>query len=297
MRIASWNINGLRASLKTGDFQKWLSETSPDIVGLQEVKATPDQVDESAWRGLGYECWWHPAEKPGYSGALLLAKTRPHAVILGLGDPRFDAEGRVIQADFGTFMFLTAYFPNSGRGEDRVRYKVEFNQAFITRCDDLVRAGRNVVFVGDLNAAHTEADLARPEENRTVAGFLPIEREWVGRFIEHGWIDTFRAFYPSVHDAYTYWDAWRDRRARNVGWRIDYVWVNAGFLPAVKDSYIQAAYMGSDHCPVGAELDVAVEPPPGDDVVPVIAASAGATLVGEPGAAASRPARLPGFES
>lgn len=180
MRISSWNINGLRASLKTGDFMKWLSETQPDIVGLQEVKATPEQLGfDMPWRELGYKDWWKPAAKSGYSGALLLSKVDPIEVRLGIGDAEFDSEGRVIEADFPGFTFVTAYFPNSGRGEDRVDYKVRFNATFLARMDAIRAEGRNVLWVGDMNVAHTEDDIARPDENRGVAGFLDVERAYI----------------------------------------------------------------------------------------------------------------------
>lgn len=256
MRICSWNINGLRASLKTGDFMKWLEEVQPDIAGIQEVKATPDQVGEPPWRVLGYKDWWHPAEKPGYSGALLLSKVEPDAVRLGVGGVDFIEEGRAIEADFGNTTLITAYWPNSGRGADRVDYKLRFNAAFLDRVDALKAQGRDVLFCGDLNAAHTPNDLARPDENRGVAGFLDIERAWVDEVIKHGYIDTFRAFYPGQQDAYTYWDAWRERRQRNIGWRIDYVFVNSRLLPYVEDAFVQAEYLGSDHCPVGVEIEL-----------------------------------------
>ena len=256
MRICSWNINGLRASLKTGDFIKWLTETQPDVVGLQEVKATAGQLGfDLPWREHGYKEWWKPASKAGYSGALLLSRIEPLEVRLGMGVEEFDSEGRVIEADFPGFTYITAYFPNSGRGEDRVDFKLRFNTAFLARVDELRKSGRNVVFAGDMNVAHTEEDLARPDENRGIAGFLDIERAFVDEVIRHGYIDTFRAFNPGAREVYTYWDAWRERRQRNIGWRIDYVFTNAALLPDVRDSFVQAEYLGSDHCPVGIDLD------------------------------------------
>ncbi len=255
LQICSWNTNGLRATLKGGFLQGWLSEKLPDIVGMQEVKATPEQVDHTAWTALGYESWWHPAEKAGYSGALLLSRVAPREVTNGLGIPEVDSEGRVIRAEFDDFTLLTAYFPNSGRGADRIQFKVDFCQALLDHVNGLRDTGRNVVFMGDLNIAHTEMDIARPEENEKSAGFLPVERAWMDRFIAEGWIDTFRALHPDERDAYTYWDAWRDRRARNIGWRIDYVMVNAGLMPRVKRAFIESKVMGSDHCPVGIVLE------------------------------------------
>ena len=255
MLICSWNINGLRATIKGGQLRQWLESAKPDIVGMQEVKATPDQVDEAVWSNLGYTSWWHPAEKAGYSGALLLSKRMPDRVQLGIGVPEFDSEGRVIEADFGDLTLISAYFPNSGRGADRLQYKVDFCQAMLDRANSLRAAGRGVAFMGDVNIAHTTMDIARPDENLKSAGYLPEERAWMDRFIAEGYVDTFRALYPDTADVYTYWDAWRERRARNIGWRIDYVIVDAATLPRVKASKIFGEVMGSDHCPVGIELD------------------------------------------
>lgn len=256
MQICSWNVNGLRATLKTGDLQKWLADRQPDVVGMQEVKATPEQTDQSAWRDLGYEAAWHPAEKPGYSGALLLYRKAPDAIRLGIGIPEYDAEGRVIEADYPGFTLLTAYFPNGGKkGGDRLPFKLAFYEAFLARVNALRAAGRPVVFMGDLNTAHTEADVARPDEAVKGTGFLPEERAWLDRYVAEGYMDTFRVLNPEARDAYSYWDAWRDRRARNVGWRIDYVMVSEALLPRVKSAFIEDQVMGSDHCPVGIELE------------------------------------------
>lgn len=255
--LSSWNVNGLRAAVRTGDFQGWLASSAPDIAGLQEVKALPDQVDRTIWQDLGYDCCWHSAERPGYSGALLLWKTPPLAFRTGLGVPEFDREGRVVEADYPGFTVLTAYFPNAGRkGAVRLDFKFAFYQAFLEHVDGLRAAGRPVVFMGDLNTAHTEIDLARPVEALKGTGFLPEERAWIDRIIDHGYVDTFRTLNPDARDAYTYWDAWRERRARNVGWRIDYVFVSKDLVPRVRRAFIEPNVMGSDHCPVGIELDV-----------------------------------------
>ena len=257
VRISSWNVNGIRASVKTGHFQGWLESSAPDIAGIQEAKATPSQV-EDVWAAHGYEGYWHPAQRAGYSGALLLTRVQPRLVTLGLGIDRFDEEGRVIQAEFEGFTLITAYFPNAGRGEDRMRYKLEFFDAFLEHCDALRAVGKSVVFMGDLNVAHHEIDLARPEEALKGTGFLPIEREQVDKIIEHGYVDTFRSHHPDQRDAYTFWDPWRDRRARNIGWRIDYVFVSEDLAPNVTSAFIEPRIMSSDHCPVGIELDVPV---------------------------------------
>lgn len=254
--ICSWNVNGLRATIKGGFLQSWLETSQPDVIGFQEVKATPEQVPDEPWTALGYRSWWHPAERAGYSGAILLSKQEPLEVRIGLGIEQFDAEGRVIQADYPEYTVITSYFPNAGRGIERMAYKLEFYGAFLEHVNRLRDQGRKLIFMGDFNVAHNEIDLARPEEALKGTGFLPQEREWISKYIENGYVDTFRALHPDERDAYSYWDAWRDRRARNIGWRIDYVMVDGELMSKVKRAFIRADVMGSDHCPVGIELEV-----------------------------------------
>lgn len=256
LTICSWNVNGLRATLKTGDVQRWLETSAPDIAGFQEVKATPAQCDASEWERFGYRTWWNPAEKPGYSGALLLSKVEPGDVRLGLGIEEFDREGRMIEADFGALTLITCYFPNGGNKGVRLDFKLAFYDAFLAHIDALRARGRQVLFMGDLNVAHTELDVARPAEAAKGTGFLPVERAFIDRLCEHGYIDTFRALNPDAVGAYSYWDAWRERRARNIGWRIDYVIVSDDLAPSVRRAFIQPEIMGSDHCPVGVELEL-----------------------------------------
>ena len=265
--ICSWNVNGLRASLASGAFQAWLASTSPDIAGLQEVKAHPDQVQERAWAEMGYHETWKPSDRPGYSGALLLSKPEPVEVRATVGNALLDGEGRLIEADYDGFTLISCYFPNAGRKLERLDYKLAFYDAFLDHVTALRDSGRDVVFMGDLNVAHTEIDLARPEENRNTTGFLEVERAWVDRLIERGWRDTFRALHPGARGAYTFWDPWRRRRERNVGWRIDYVFVNEELLPRVRRAFIQPEVMSSDHCPVGIELEVEAAFPHGSSVL------------------------------
>ncbi|MEO8539850.1 MAG: exodeoxyribonuclease III [bacterium] len=254
--ISSWNVNGLRATIKAGHLGAWLATSQPDIVGFQEVKATPDQVPDEPWTALGYRSWWHPAQRAGYSGAILLSKEEPLDVRIGLGLEEFDFEGRVIQADFPHYTVVTAYFPNAGRGIERMQYKLDFYAAFLEHMNALRAQGKNVIFMGDFNVAHLEIDVARPDEAIKGTGFLPEEREWVTRYIQNGYVDTFRMFHPDKPDEYSYWDAWRERRARNIGWRIDYVMVSEGVRPWLKRAFIQQEILGSDHCPVGIELEL-----------------------------------------
>lgn len=255
LKICSWNINGMRATVKTGDFQTWLAQGAPDIIGLQEVKATPAQLDTATWEEHGYRATWHPSERAGYSGVLLLTKVEPLAVTTGIGVEQFDLDERLIEAEFPSFTLLSVYFPNGGKG-DRLGFKLEFFERFLEKVNGLRGAGKSVVFMGDVNIAHREIDVARPVEAVKGTGFLPVEREWIDRFEASGFVDTFRALYPDLEGAYTYWDAWRERRARNVGWRIDYVFVSDDLMPRVKSAFIESSVMGSDHCPVGIELEV-----------------------------------------
>ena len=218
------------------------------------MKARPEQVEDHPWLEAGYEATWHSAEKSGYSGALLLTKRSPTTLRLGLETPEFEREGRVIEADFGEFVLLTSYFPNAGRKLARLDFKLAYYEAFLERIVALREAGRSVVFMGDLNVAHAEIDVARPNEKET--GFLPVEREWVDRVVASGFVDTFRALHPEQAEAYSQWDPWRQRRERNIGWRIDYVFVSEDLMPALRSAFIERETLGSDHCPVGVELDL-----------------------------------------
>src|SRR5690242_13823159 len=174
---------------------------------MQEVKGTPEQV-EHVWEQFGYAAYWHPAERAGYSGALLLTRIEPEAVRVGLGIPEFDSEGRLIEADYGPCTVVTSYFPNAGRGIERMQYKLDYYAAFLRRMEELRGFGRRLVFMGDFNVANTEMDVARPEEGLNGTGFLPIEREWIDRIEDAGYVDTFRALHPEQRDVYSYWDAW-----------------------------------------------------------------------------------------
>jgi exodeoxyribonuclease-3 len=256
MRLSSWNINGIRHAIGTGDLGNWLETSTPDIAGFQEVKATPDQCTEKPWLDLGYREWWHPAERTGYSGILLLAKREPDDVRIGLEIDEYDREGRVVEATFGKLSVLTTYFPNGQKKNVRVPFKLAFIESFFGRIQALRAQGQSVVFMGDLNVAHTDNDLERPQEAFGNTGVLPEERAWIDRFIEAGYIDTYRHLHPDAFQSYTFWDPWRERRKRNIGWRIDYIFVSADLVPYVTDAFIEPTIMGSDHCPVGIDLDL-----------------------------------------
>jgi exodeoxyribonuclease-3 len=254
MRIISWNVNGLRAVAKKG-FLEWLYEGDADIVGLQETKAEPNQLPEDVRSPKGYFAHFsHSKVKKGYSGVALYSKKEPDKVEYGIGLPGFDDEGRVIIGHWGDLVVLNVYFPNGGGGPERLKYKLDFYDAFLLYVERLRKKGKKVVFMGDVNTAHEEIDLARPKANETNTGFLPEERAWLDEVVNHGWTDSFRHLYPRKVGAYSYWDMKTAARERNVGWRIDYIFLSPDLLPKLKSAGISANVYGSDHCPVWVEL-------------------------------------------
>jgi len=253
VRIISWNVNGVRAIQKKG-FIDWLHEESPDILCLQETKGHPDQLDAKLLAPDGYKTYWSAAEKKGYSGTAIFTKKEPKAVREGLGVREFDTEGRTLAADYGDFILFNIYFPNGGHGNKRVPFKMAFYDAFLKKAKALINKGRKVIVCGDVNTAHTEIDLARPKQNEKNTGFLPEERAWVTKFIENGFVDTFRHFHKDGGH-YTWWDYKTRARERNIGWRIDYFFTSQNLLPNLKNAFILDEVLGSDHCPVGIELN------------------------------------------
>jgi exodeoxyribonuclease-3 len=253
-RLYSWNVNGLRAARKKG-FLDWLADVKPDVIGLQETKCHPDQLDEELRNPPGYHTYWASAERKGYSGVALYSREIPQSVQIGLGISDFDNEGRTIVADYGEYVLITAYFPNGSRDHSRVPFKMSYKQAFLDFCNDLRNQGRRVIFCGDVNTAHEEIDLARPKQNKKTTGFLPIERAWIDEVVDQGYVDTFRALHPEKTGGYTWWSYVGGARNRNVGWRIDYFFVSPDVLPAVKAAEIHADVLGSDHCPVSLTID------------------------------------------
>ncbi|MDR1949365.1 MAG: exodeoxyribonuclease III [Spirochaetaceae bacterium] len=257
MRILSWNVNGIRAVEKRG-FVRWFEEESPDILCLQETKASPDQLSEDLLEvrdktGNPYKAYWASAKRKGYSGTAIYSKREPRELGL-MGIPAFDDEGRVLRADFKDFVLICAYFPNSQDAGARLGYKLDFCAAILDLCDRLRASGRHILLCGDYNIAHTSIDLARPKENEGNAGYLPEERAWMDTFTAAGYVDTFRSFHPGEGGHYSWWSYRALARVRNVGWRIDYHCVDPGFMPRVAASIIRPDVEGSDHCPVQIEL-------------------------------------------
>jgi exodeoxyribonuclease-3 len=250
MRIISWNVNGLRALIKKSGWD-WLVNQDADIVCLQETKAHPDQLPPEIVNLPGYLSYFdHSKVKRGYSGVACFTKIKPERVEYGLGIEKLDQEGRFLGLYLKNFVLFNVYFPNGGGGPERLKFKLEYYDAFLKYLEKVRKMQSNIIFCGDVNTAHKEIDLARPKENEENTGFLPIERAWIDKVIEKGYMDIFRVFYPSKKNAYTYWDMKSFARDRNVGWRIDYFFVSKEFLPQVKKSEILDNVLGSDHCPI-----------------------------------------------
>ncbi|MCK4715973.1 MAG: exodeoxyribonuclease III [Candidatus Marinimicrobia bacterium] len=252
MQIISWNVNGIRSAYRKG-FLNWMSRQNPDIFCVQETKAYMEQLSYDLLNINGYHSVFSSAYKKGYSGVALYSKEKPNYVQNGFGIEKYDREGRIIVADYDDFVLLNIYFPNGQMNEMRLKYKLDFYDAFLDVVNSMNREGKNIIICGDVNTAHKPIDLARPKENQTISGFLPIEREWIDKFISHGYIDTFRKFHPEP-DQYTWWSMRTRARERNIGWRIDYFFVNERFEKNVKDAFIFPDVTGSDHCPVGIEI-------------------------------------------
>jgi exodeoxyribonuclease-3 len=254
MKLVSWNVNGIRAVVKKG-FWEWLSTTGPAILCLQETRIQPDQLTEKMRSPGDYHTFWYSAERKGYSGVATFCIEEPVAIWKGFGQQRFDVEGRVIVTQHPDFTLLNAYFPSGRRGQERVAYKIEFYDALLNYCLDLQAQGHKLIVCGDFNTAHQPIDLARPRQNKKTSGFLPEERDALGRWLERGFVDVFRYLHPNSEE-YTWWTYRYDARARNVGWRIDYFLVAQALMPCIQDARLLGDIAGSDHCPIELQLDL-----------------------------------------
>ncbi len=255
-RILCWNVNGLRACAKKG-FGDWLQRSGAEIVGVQEVRARREQLPEGIAQPAGWQSHFVAARRSGYSGVGLYSRRPPDRIDTELGKPRFDQEGRLQLARFGRLLLANVYFPN-GKGTDRdnsrVPFKLAFYRALFDRLQRMRRGGYRVLVMGDWNTAHREIDLARPRENQQISGFLPEERAEIDRWLGAGWVDCFRRFEKGPGH-YSWWSQRFGVRERNVGWRIDYVLASPPAMRYVADAFIQPEVMGSDHCPVGVDVD------------------------------------------
>ena len=248
MKIITWNVNGLRALLRK-DALAWAWDQDPDLLCLQEVKARPEQLTEAQHRILPLRHIWNPAIRPGYSGVTTFYKEAPLEVQLGMGKPKFDMEGRLISTLHPGFRLFNLYFPSGQRGRERVDYKLDFYAYFLKMCDRLHAKGEHLILTGDFNTAHQPIDLKNPKSNQKTSGFLPEERAWLQKYLDHGFVDIFRRMHPE-RVQYTWWTNILNARQRGVGWRLDYFLVSEALVPHVQDVVIHDAVLGSDHCPV-----------------------------------------------
>jgi exodeoxyribonuclease-3 len=253
MKVISWNVNGIRACAKKG-FKEFIDEYTPDLLFLQETKVAEADIPDELRDPYGYQSVWHSAERKGYSGVAVLSKTNPDNVIKGFGIEEFDREGRVIQAVFGDVYYIGVYFPNGQQGDERLDYKLRFYDSLFSYCDELRSMGKKVIVCGDYNTAHTPIDLARPKENQQTSGFMPIEREWVSELLRRNYVDVFREKYPDLQK-YSWWSYRSAAREKNIGWRIDYFLASSDISKQITDAFILNDVMGSDHCPVGIEIN------------------------------------------
>lgn len=253
MRLYAWNVNGLRSCHRKGELLPFIEAHRPDVLCVQEVRALPEQLPPEARAPGGLVGTWHPAERKGYSGVATFSATPPDGVEHGLGDPRFDAEGRVLTTHHGDITVINAYFPHGQRDHARLPFKTDFYRAILAHAGRLRAAGRAVVICGDYNTAHRDIDLENHASNRKTSGFTEPERALIDEFIAADWVDVWRALHPG-EAVYTWWSSRKGVRARNVGWRIDMFFVDRPLMDRVADARIHGDVMGSDHCPIALEL-------------------------------------------
>jgi len=252
IKLVSWNINGLRAVWQK-DFLKSVSRLDADILAIQETKLQEPQLTDEMRNIDGYEsCWSCASTKKGYSGVGVYTKLKPLNVNYSIGIPKFDLEGRIIELDFGRFIFFNIYFPNGQMSDERLQYKLDFYEALFKHIDKYKNEGKNLIITGDYNTAHNEIDLKNPKANEKYSGFLRIERNWLDRIIKNGYVDTFRYLYPE-QVKYSWWSYRFKSREKNTGSRIDYFFTtkNMADQGMIKDAFIDNDFLGSDHCPVG----------------------------------------------
>lgn len=253
MKLVTYNVNGIRAAINKG-FWDWLAVVSPDIICLQEIKATPDQFDTAILTEMGYEAYFFPAEKKGYSGVAIFTKIPAKHVEYGCGIARYDAEGRVLRADFEDFSVMSVYMPSGSSGEERQQFKFEWLDDFLPYAQSLAIQIPNLIISGDYNICHKAIDIHNPKSNANSSGFLPEERAWFDTFLENGFVDTFRVFNQEPHH-YTWWSYRAAARAKNLGWRIDYNIATTAMTERLKRSVILPEAKHSDHCPVLLEFE------------------------------------------
>ena len=254
IKIYSWNVNGLRAAIKKG-FLEWIKSSQGNIICIQEIKSTVEQLPDEAVNIGKFNSYFFPAERKGYSGTAIYSEIKPINVFYGFENPIYDVEGRVIIAEYEKFFLAIVYFPTGGRGPERVRYKLDFYNELFFYLEKKFRDRKGIIVTGDFNTAHKEIDVAKPEAWSKVSGFLPEERAWITKILNLGYIDIFRKFH-SEPGLYTFWDMRTHAREFNNGWRIDYFLVSDDIADNVTAANIHADVYGSDHCPISIDLKI-----------------------------------------
>jgi len=254
-KIISYNVNGIRAAENKG-LSAWMQQENPDILCLQELKALPEQIDVALYESLGYHCYWHSAEKKGYSGVGLLSKEKPIHVEVGTGTDWIDCEGRVLRADFSDFSVISVYLPSGSSGDERQAFKMKLLDFFDGYILNLRQRFPKLVICGDYNICHQAIDIHDPVRNATLSGFLPEERAWFSKYLSQGLVDSFRTLHPEVKHQYSWWSYRMNARANNKGWRIDYNIISEALSAALLSAAILPAAHHSDHCPVVVELAI-----------------------------------------
>jgi exodeoxyribonuclease-3 len=254
MKLISWNVNGIRA-VASKDAFLWTKEFNPDIFCLQEIKAMPEQIPSQIKENSYLQTHINPAARKGYSGTMTFSNllfnhtdTAAHIDI--------ENEGRILEHHHEDVVIFNVYFPNGQQSEERLEYKMKFYNDFLLHCEKLKEDGKSIIVCGDVNTAHKEIDLANPKSNSKTSGFLPQERAWIDDFLSAGYVDTFRYVHGDVKDYYSWWSYRFNARAKNIGWRIDYVFISDDLKDALQDAFILEDITGSDHCPVGIEIDI-----------------------------------------
>ena len=252
-KIISYNVNGIRAAVRKG-FLDWMKAVDADIICIQETKAQPDQIPIFDFAELGYQSFVYSAQKKGYSGVAILSKTEPDHVEYGMGIQKYDDEGRMIRADYGDISVISVYHPSGSSGDLRQAFKMKWLEDFHNYINELKKERPNLIISGDYNICHKPIDIHDPVRNAKSSGFLPEEREWISKFMDSGFIDSFRYFNDQPHN-YTWWSYRANARSKNLGWRIDYHMVSEPWENKLKRALILPDAMHSDHCPLVVEVD------------------------------------------
>ncbi|MDN5342798.1 MULTISPECIES: exodeoxyribonuclease III [Oceanotoga] len=254
MKLISWNVNGIRAIYKK-NLLDFIKKYEPDILSIQEIKAMEDQLPKKLINFGDYKKYFFSAERKGYSGVSTFTKKEPKNIKFGMDNKIFDSEGRTLITEFDNFSLFNIYFPNGKANDERLKYKMDFYYYLLDYLEEYKKTQPNIIICGDVNTAHKEIDLARPKENSNTSGFLIEEREWIDKLLESGFLDAFRVF-NKKEDQYSWWDYKTKARERNVGWRIDYFFISETIKNNLKNAYHLDEIMGSDHCPIGIEIEI-----------------------------------------